>query len=89
MSFKDRKRRIQPVRNLFPDVAILVADQTRNLRLNDTGEISPLKSGLWRGSLSRSGSPFGLELMTSMTSKPVARTMEPLLDAVMRMPFPC
>src|ERR1035441_1942960 len=39
----------------------------------DTGEISPFPSGRWRGELSRSGSPLGLDLRTSITRSPVIR----------------
>ena len=49
------------------------SSRSRSLRLNETGEISPQPFGRCRGSLSRSGSPFGLELTTSMTRSPVAR----------------
>ena len=47
--------------------------RSRSLRFTETGEISPLPSGRWRGELSRSGSPFGLDLRTSKIKSPVMR----------------
>ena len=51
--------------------ASLASTKSLNFRLKETGEISPLPSCLVRGSLSRSGSPFGFEFFTSIKSSPV------------------
>jgi len=59
--------------------------RSRIFLLKETGEISPRPLGRCRGSLSRSGSPFGFELTTSMINRPVAR----FILSSMRVSFLC